>query len=79
MARFLALVACSLLVVMTEASSFLELDREDFLKPLFLVNFWNFFTSIASSFPMSLGSSELLSDSSSDEETAFAFKARVRP
>ena len=31
-------------------------DREDFLKPFFLVNFWNFFTSIASSFPMSSGS-----------------------
>ena len=58
---------------------FLELDREDFMKPFFLVNFWNFFTSIASSFPMSSGSSELLSDSSLDEETTFAFKARVRP
>ena len=33
-----------------EASSFLELDLQDFLKSFFLVNFWNFFTSIASSF-----------------------------
>ena len=52
---------------------FLESYFGDFPKRFFFENFWNFFTSIASSLPISPGPLEMQSDSSLDEEISLAF------